>query len=116
MKWTTYTSSKDGRLVMFSKHLLKWRGHRIDLHRICAADSPGFFHSHPANAFRIVLCGSYTEELFDGTKRAWRPGMMGFVPGPMLHRLDAVKGPCFTLWFRGRDQFKIGVVQKKAPE
>lgn len=112
MKWDKRTVSNDETPVMFTKYLI-WFGDkgRLDLHKIISKDFPGFFHSHPANAFRIVLWGWYVEELVDGTKKTWFPGMMGFVPGPLMHRFDKISKPTFTLWLRGRSQFKIRVKQ-----
>lgn len=110
VKWDSWQGSSDIHLVMLTKHLLKWGTRKIDLHKIIAPDLSGRFHSHPANAIRVILWGSYVEEIEGGELKTWKAGMIGFVPGPYSHRFHEVYGPCYTLWIRGISQFKIRLV------
>lgn len=101
------TRSPDDRLLLRSKYLVQFAGRRIDLHEICDIDLPQKFHNHPANAIRIILKGSYIEQLSDGSFQEWKTGMTGYVPGTLIHRIHQVTTPCYTLWIRGKNQFKV---------
>jgi len=79
MFWNKITVSGEGLIILKSKFLLKFGNYRIDLHKITSPDIPLNYHSHPADAFRIILWGSYVEELEDGSLHRWVPGMMGFI-------------------------------------
>lgn len=72
-------------------------------------DDKDWFHTHPALAFRVILRGGYVEELHDGTKKTWYPGMMGWVRPELCHRIDSfLNGKSSTsLWFRGRITHQI---------
>jgi len=82
MRWDEWRGSLDGRPVMYIKRLFwfpigydfkrrKILAVRMDLHKMVRADDPGCFHTHPANAIRIILKGGYTEE------RLWIEGATG---------------------------------------
>lgn len=76
----------------------------IHLHRISAADSADCYHSHPAEAFRVILWGGYAEEnltLPDWLRsvKRWWPGMCGRVHTLTIHRIHRVKRS-WSLWFR----------------
>lgn len=106
IKWDkTITSERDGLPVLFIKHLFKWRGRRIDLHKIVWPDSWECFHSHPASwAIRIILWGGYVEEMYDGTMRKWWPGKIGIVRHSDVHRINRLlkERPSYSLWVRGK--------------
>lgn len=105
----------------FKEHL------RADLHEFVAADAPGCYHSHIANAVRIVLAGGYVEEVLEtgeccvgGTpvsefccgfprrrqrrfKQRIEPGHIGLIRPGFIHRVDSLlAGPSLSLWLRGR--------------
>lgn len=86
------------------KHILYWRGRRIDLHKMVNADRAGCYHTHPAYAIRWIVWGGYVEELEDGTKKTWMPGMGGLVRPELSHRIDKLLNgrSSYSLWFRGR--------------
>lgn len=100
----TIDSERDGLPVLFIKNLLKLWGRRIQLHKIVYPDPRECFHSHPARAIRIILWGGYTEEMFDGTIRTWRPGMIGIVRHDDIHRINRLRRerPSYSLWLRGK--------------
>lgn len=63
-------------------------------------------HNHPASAIRIILRNGYREEVIlpDGStyERDWLPGMVGYIPPTMFHRIVKVYGDgSLTLWLRG---------------
>lgn len=94
--------------TMLIKHLAGYRGRRLDLHTMIAADAPGCHHTHPGRAIRLILWGGYVEELEDGTLKAWRPGSIGLVRPELCHRIHALqRGRSYSLWLRGRKTHKI---------
>lgn len=96
------------RPVMGIKTLLRWRGRAIHLHYMVRPDLPACFHSHPATAIRIVLWGGYVEEMVDGSKRKWRPGMIGRVRPELIHRIDSfLFRRSVSIWFRGKNAHDI---------
>jgi hypothetical protein len=36
--------------------------------------------------------------------------MIGYVPAQLTHRIHAVGEPCYTLWIRGRNRFKLRLI------
>lgn len=103
ISWDEWRGSMDGRPAIWIKRLLRWRGRRVDLHKIVAPDDADCFHTHPALAVRVILRGGYIEEMEDGTLREWRPGMAGLIRAEYCHRIHALRrGPSYSLWLRGR--------------
>lgn len=100
----TINSERDGLPMLRIKHLVKLFGCRIDMHRIDYPDPWGCFHSHPANAIRVILRGGYSEEYFDGTMKERKPWYIGLVKHSDVHRINRLRGPTvsYSLWFRGR--------------
>lgn len=95
--------------VFYVKHLLHWRGWRIDLHKMVAPDQDACYHTHPANAIRIILYGGYVEEVYDRDapkifrthRNWWIPGMIGRVRPELCHRIHALFGHVsYSLWLR----------------
>lgn len=77
---------------------------RVILTHIRAPDDT--MHNHAAAAIRIPLKGGYREEWIrpDGSigERVWRPGMIGYVPTTMFHRIiELLDGDSWSLWLRG---------------
>lgn len=109
MKWDRTVLSDDGVPVLYIMNLVHVRGRRIDLHKIVKADMPDCYHTHPANAFRVVLWGGYEEELWDWEKLTWKPGMIGYVAPELCHRIHRLLNGrmSYSLWFRGRVTHKV---------
>lgn len=98
-------SERDGYPLILIKHLLRWRGRRVDLHKIVYPDPWECFHSHPASwAIRIVLWGGYVEEYYDGTMVERKPGHIGIVRHSDVHRINRLRHerPSYSLWIRGK--------------
>lgn len=102
----------DGTPTMLIRHLFHFRGWRIDLHRMVNPDMVECYHTHPAYAVRIVLSGGYIEELADGTKHTWRPGMIGLVRPPLAHRIDRLRDgvESWSLWLRAPKAHRINLI------
>ena len=107
--WDEWIGSMDGRPTMWIKHLFCRAGRHIDLHMFVSADDPGCFHTHPGRAFRLVIWGGYVEELEDGRRKTWRPGMFGLVAPDLSHRIAELRNGRFSisLWIRGRKTHPI---------
>lgn len=109
-RWISNEPDSDERAaVMWMRHVAHRWGRRIDVHKFVQADAPGFFHSHVANAIRMVVAGGYVEEVYDVVAQrpcgevVWRPGSFGIVRPGFVHRVARLlKGPSFSIWFRGR--------------
>jgi len=98
------------------KHLFHFRGWRVDLHVFIHADLPDCFHTHPANAIRIILWGGYQEEYWDWQRREgevvlrymprlfkwWKPGIIGRVRPDFCHRISSLRNgkKSVSLWLR----------------
>lgn len=112
MKWTKITKSEiTGKPILYSKTLLDLFGFSINVHKIVDTDPPGRFHTHPANAIRVILKGGYVEELYADppydppVMLVWTPGAAGVVKMNWTHRIAALRnGPSWSLWLRGRTQ------------
>ncbi len=102
--WDQWVGTDAGRVVMRIKRLASFRGRNVDLHGFVGADEPGCYHTHPARAVRVVLWGGYVEELEDGTRKTWRPGMVGLIRPELSHRVAELRNGRFSLslWIRGR--------------
>lgn len=109
MNWDEWRGSLDGRPTMLIKSLVARLGCRVDLHKFVSADDPGCFHTHPAAALRIVLCGGYLEQLEDGRLFAWRAGDIGLVRPSLSHRVAGMLygKAAYTLWLRGPKVAKV---------
>lgn len=94
--------------TMLIKHLGNSKGRKADLHVMVAPDAMDCFHTHPAHAIRFIFWGGYIEELEDGTKKTWRPGMVGLVRPELCHRIHALRNDrSYSLWLRGRKTHSI---------
>jgi hypothetical protein len=104
VRWDEWRGSMDGRPTLWLRRMFRWRGRRIDLHKMIAADDSDCFHTHPAYAVRVVLRGGYVEEVHGGGFRVWRPGMVGLVTPEFCHRIHALSNgrESFSLWIRFR--------------
>lgn len=129
LQWKEWRGSFDGRPTMWIMPLLRWRGRRIDLHKMVAADDEECFHSHPARAIRIVLWSGYVEEILHwqidtGVFRAWqietrrrRPGYVNLVRPELTHRIASLpRGVSYSLWIRGRKTHPTHLVGSGWPE
>jgi len=115
LQWTEWRSDFDGKVTMQIMPLLRWRGRRIDLHRMVGVDSSECFHTHPARAIRIVLWGGYDEEIHAGgnsrLRRSCEPGLVGLVLPDLAHRISRLHGRVsYSLWLRGRKTDPIWLV------
>jgi hypothetical protein len=101
--WDEWRGDLDGRVVMRIKRLCAWRAIKLDLHQFVGADREDCFHTHPSWAVRFVLWGGYVEQLEDGTRKTWRPGMIGLVRPALSHRIYALRNQrvSYSLWLRG---------------
>lgn len=102
MTWDEWRGSLSGDVVMRVKHLIHWRGFKLDLHKMIAPDATDCFHTHPAKAVRWVLWGGYVEQLEDVFDfETWFPGRLGVVRPETSHRVDGlIRGPSYSLWLR----------------
>ena len=130
--WVTNNSSDSSEdAVLWSKNLVHILGCRLDLHKIVRSDQPNVFHSHPANAIRVVLWNGYCEEILEkvcctgvegievdefccGRPKAKQslvfrlPGHVGLVRPGFIHRINNLfDGSSYSLWFRGRVRHPI---------
>ena len=112
----TFTIRKPDGSPIFNIHQTpSFFGWRIALHHFIDGDDPGFFHTHPAYAFRLVLWGGYVEEAVRDRsdwlgfcadqvlrKRYFFPGRFGIVTPKTEHRIDRLFGKrSISLWIRG---------------
>lgn len=105
LKWDkTVDSERDGLPVLYIKNLFHLWGRRIDFHKIIYPDPWECFHSHPANAIRVVVFGGYSEEYYDGHIVNRKPGHVGLVRHSDVHRINRLlsESPSYSLWFRGK--------------
>lgn len=109
MRWDEWRGSMDGRPTLWVRHLLCGFGYHVDLHKMVAADDPACFHSHPAYAVRIILRGGYVEELENGARITWLPGMIDLVRPSLSHRVaKLINGRVsYSLWIRFRKRAKV---------
>lgn len=105
-KWR---GSMDGYPTLWVRHLFCGRGRHIDLHKMIAVDDPDCFHTHPAYALRVILSGGYVEELEDGRRKTWRPGMIGIVTPTYSHRIASLRNrrTSYSLLIRFRKSAKV---------
>lgn len=109
MRWDEWRGSMDGRPTLWVKHFLCGGGRHIDVHKIIAVDDPGCFHTHPANAIRLIVWGGYAEELEGGERKNWRPGMVGVVRPTCSHRISELRNGrvSYSLWIRFRKRTRV---------
>jgi hypothetical protein len=112
ISWDEWRGSLDGRPSMLVKCLLDFAGYRVDLHKFIRADDPTCFHTHPANAIRIVFWGGYEEEIHGGMRIDWRPGDFGVVHPELCHRVSKILNgsSSYSLWLRGRKTNKAKII------
>lgn len=122
LAWDEWRGDLQGNVTMRIKRLASWRGRRVDLHQMIAADAGGCFHTHPARALRIVLWGGYEEEIEGpGSGVHWkhlrplRPLSMGIVQPELSHRIDRLLNGrvSYSLWLRGRK--RVDQIQLRGP-
>lgn len=107
MKWDEWRGSLDGRPTFYSKTLAAIFGVRISLHKFVSADDLECFHSHPANALRVVLWGGYEEEIRVSENQSYlhkrRASHIGFVQPYFVHRVHRLLNDkaSYSLWIRG---------------
>lgn len=118
VRFTSWRGNLEGRATLWVRSILSAFGRRLDLHAIVAADDQHCFHSHPAFALRIILAGGYIEELSDGQRRQWRPGMVGLIRPTDVHRIDEVTNGrvSYSLWIRGRKRARVRLIGSGWPE
>lgn len=111
-RYDAWVGRFDGTKTMLIRHLFHFRGCRIDLHRMVNTDMPACYHTHPAWAVRIILSGGYVEEMVDGTRKTWRPGMVGIVAPALAHRVHALLNgiESRSLWFRAPKRHPIHLI------
>lgn len=87
-------------------YMLRWwiiprnQWFNIYLHKIIRDDDDRALHDHPWISVSVVLKGVVREVLNKGT-RIFRSKSIIFRSSRMAHRLEVVKGPCWTLFFTG---------------
>lgn len=113
LHWDEWRGDDAGHVVMHVKHLMAWRGRKVDLHCIVAPDAAGCFHTHPANAVRLVMWNGYIEQIEQPQSTSHRlrdlhGGSASLVAADMSHRIHALpRGMSYSLWLRGRKTREI---------
>lgn len=101
MNYDLTIHTPDGEPVLLIKYLIRWRGWELNLHKIVRPDEVGCFHTHPANAWRLILWGGYIEQLSDFSCVFWDPGKFGKIRPEFEHRIAYLYGKAsYTLWLR----------------
>lgn len=109
MRWDGWVGSLDGRPTMWRRVFFKRPCLTVELHKMVSADDPGCFHSHPAHAVRVVLCGGYIDETSDNRHRLFFPGRIGWVRPRTVHRVAGLRNgrASYSLWLRFRKVARI---------
>lgn len=116
--WTSWAGTSKGRVTMWDKNLFDRWGLRVAIHKFVNPDADTCFHTHPANAIRIILWGGYREEVkqpcYESSHilitKSWRMGNIGLVRPADKHRIHEVfTVPTYTLWLRGRKTAEITI-------
>lgn len=87
-------------------YLMRWtlfprnRWCNIYLHRFRDSDDP-VPHDHEYSNVSIILAGRYLEHWHDGQSALRRPGSIVVRDGRVLHWLEVVDKPVWTLFFHG---------------
>lgn len=112
--WVRYVSNWLGSTtVMLISRPLKIPGTNwvVELHKFCASDAPGCYHTHPYTAWRVVFYGGYTEQLPTGELRMIRAGHIGKVTPEFAHRVHALyKKSSWSLWIHGPVTHEVKLV------
>jgi hypothetical protein len=111
LKFDEWRGSFDGRPALFIKKLVRAFGCVVQLHKFVRADDEGCYHTHPAWAMRLILKGGYVEELGDGTRISWPPGMVGLVAPALEHRIHSLLDDrsSWSLWIRGPKMARVSI-------
>jgi hypothetical protein len=84
---------------------------RVYINHILRSDSTRELHNHPWSwAVSLILKGGYTETLFDGQKRRFRPGMLNFIRGGTFHRIE------IPAWRFGKTSWSLFLVPGKSSQ
>ena len=67
------------------------------LHHYLTADTDRHLHSHPWTATSTVLCGQYTERLYNNTEQTHSAGQQNHIPAGKLHQIVKVQPGTWTL-------------------
>lgn len=97
----------------FDRHELfrTWWGWTVALHRFHRADPLERFHSHHANAIRVILSGGYIEEWHVPPEmRCWGVGKVGYLRIKDVHRVEAVAERTWSLWITFRRRAEVRLV------
>lgn len=86
-------------------------GRAIRLHHILQSDSLRDLHDHPYSFFSIILAGGYLEHTEQG-KRRFRPGMINKKEATVLHALEIINKPAWTLVCTGKRKREWGFQTK----
>lgn len=87
-------------------YLMRWmlfprnRWCNVYLHRFRDSDDP-VPHDHEYGNVSIILAGRYLEHWHDGQSSMRRPGSIVVRGGRVLHWLEVVDGPVWTLFLHG---------------
>lgn len=109
--WHEWQGSSEGEITMLIRHIFSFMGYKLDLHKFIAADQATCFHTHPANAIRLIIWGGYTEQIqhdsqyfpnaYFYTKKQWIVGDIGLIKPGLCHRIDTIRRKVsYSLWFR----------------
>ena len=88
-------------LYMKRWKLISLRLFGIRVHHILRSDADRELHDHPFDFISVILSGSYTEYLADGTVTTYKAGSILFRRAETLHRLE-LSAPVWTFVIRGR--------------
>lgn len=117
IKWDEWRGAYDGKVTMWVKRLVKFRGSRIDLHKMVSSDDFEAFHTHPAKAFRLVLWGGYIEQFENRRYHKMNMLTWGFIEPTDCHRISKlIRGPSYSLWFRWPKTHKQWIVGSGWPQ
>lgn len=72
----------------------------VYLHRFRDSDLP-IAHDHPYGNLSLILAGRYLEHWHDGTATMRRPGAVVFRGSRVLHWLEVIDGPVWTVFIHG---------------
>jgi hypothetical protein len=103
LRFDEWRGSFDGRPSLWIKKLFRAFGCVAQVHMFVRADDEGCYHTHPAWAVRIIVWGGYVEELGDGSRISWPPGMIGVVAPHLEHRIHSLLNgrSSWSIWLRG---------------
>lgn len=126
--WTAWVGNFDGSdpvMLISRKFSIPWTQYVVEFHKFCARDAEGCYHTHPYNAWRIILWGGYVEEVIETfTHGDWsvsrlpgsrfhcrRVGHIGRVTHGFCHRVDRLIGNVsYSLWIHGPKTHDVHLV------